>query len=578
MKRINKIFILFNSAEKRNFFLLLFLFFLSAFIETFGIVSILPFINILINPELIISNKYLNLIFQKSNIIGINSYQEFTFLFGVIVLLFLIFSLSLKAAVSHMQIVFIYNQEHAISSRLVESYLSQPYNWFLSQNSPELVKNILSDIYSIVVHFIYPVLNLIMYGILLTILICLLFLINPYVTIIFGIVLVGAYLSIFFWSRNLNKKWGLKVSNMNQERYTIVSEALHAFKEVKSAGLEKNYINNYKKVSEIYSTNLSFSQSIASIPRFFLEMLIFGGAITYILISIKILKNDFINIIPTFVIFVFASYRIIPAIQHIYSAISQISFSEVILDRIIKDLSLLKSNFISSRTKVLKLTKSIKLNNVSFYYPNAKYKVIKNINLNLPAFKKIAIIGPTGSGKTTILDIILGLLDPSEGNLSVDDNIININNRSAWQKNIGYVPQQVYLSDKSIRSNIAFGLDENDISQEKVEMAAKFANLHDFILKELPMQYETKIGERGVRISGGQRQRIGIARAIYHKPQLIIFDEATNALDSNAEKSIIDSINNLKDDFTIIIITHNLKVAKYCDIIFSIELGKLKVL
>ena len=219
---------------------------------------------------------------------------------------------------------------------------------------------------------------------------------------------------------------------------------------------------------------------------------------------------------------------------------------------------------------------SINIDKINFRYPNNKQDIIKNLTFNIPVSSKVGIVGTTGSGKTTTADIILGLLDPMDGSLSVDGNVINNNNKRSWQKIIGYVPQQIYLSDDSIRANIAFGIAKENINQEAVEQAAKIANLHEFVIKELDNQYNTTVGERGIRLSGGQRQRIGIARALYHKPKVMIFDEATSALDNITEKVVMESIYNLESDVTVILITHRMNTVKKFDKILLLEKGSLK--
>ena len=220
--------------------------------------------------------------------------------------------------------------------------------------------------------------------------------------------------------------------------------------------------------------------------------------------------------------------------------------------------------------------KSIKLKNIFYSYPKSSRTALKSVNLNIPANTSVGIVGETGSGKTTIIDIILGLLEAQKGTLEVDDKIINNENRTAWQKLIGYVPQQIYLADTTVSENIAFGLDVEEINREKVERAAKIANLHEFIIDELPSQYQTTIGERGVRLSGGQRQRIGIARALYHEPKLLIFDEATSALDNTTERSVMEAIYNEDYKTTKILIAHRLSTVKKCDKIFLFDKGELK--
>jgi ABC-type bacteriocin/lantibiotic exporter with double-glycine peptidase domain len=285
--------------------------------------------------------------------------------------------------------------------------------------------------------------------------------------------------------------------------------------------------------------------------------------------------DNFIKIIPIIGLYAFAGYRLIPSIQQVYNALIQINFSKPNLDNLHKDFTNL--HFENSSQKILKthVKKFITIKNICFKYFGNKNQTLKNVNLTIPAFSKVAIVGATGSGKTTLVDIILGLLDPIEGILSVDGNIINNKNKRSWQKCIGYVPQQIYLSDNSISANIAFGVDIKEIDHRAVEKAAKIAQIHDFIITELKNNYETTLGEKGVRLSGGQRQRIGIARALYLKPKVLILDEATNALDNLTEKNLIEAIRNLSDKTTLILITHRLSITKNFDNIFFLKKGQL---
>jgi ABC-type bacteriocin/lantibiotic exporter with double-glycine peptidase domain len=283
------------------------------------------------------------------------------------------------------------------------------------------------------------------------------------------------------------------------------------------------------------------------------------------------------TIIPTIALFSFAGYRLMPGLQNIYGACTKLRFSNKSLYSINNDLKNLKfksKNF--KRKNNLEFKKYIKLKNVNFSYPNCNRQTLKNINITIPIFSKIGIIGPTGSGKTTLIDIILGILDPSSGTLSVDSKIIYKNNKYLWQKIIGYVPQQIYLFDSSISQNISFGENPENINHKRVEEVAKIANIHNFIIKELPDKYNTRIGERGVRLSGGQRQRIGIARALYHKPSVLILDEATSALDDNTEQVVMEAMDNLEGKITIIVIAHRVETLKNCENIFLLEKGAIK--
>ena len=313
---------------------------------------------------------------------------------------------------------------------------------------------------------------------------------------------------------------------------------------------------------------------IGQLPRYCLEGIAFGGMIVLVLILMA-RDGNFVSIMPTIALYAFAGYRLMPALQQTYNAITQLRFSGPSLNTLHNDLIELQSYDQEKNVKsYIKLTKSITLENINFNYPNTKITTLKNINLKIEAFKKIGIVGTTGSGKTTMIDIILGLLEANDGILSVDNNPIDKNNRRSWQKSIGYVPQEIYLSDSSVESNIAFGQDPKHIDKESLENAAKIANLHDFIINQLPEKYKTSLGERGIRLSGVS-QRIGIARALYRKPQILIMDEGTSALDNLTEKEVMDALNNLGNEITTILVAHRLSTVKNCDNIFLLEKGKL---
>ena len=309
-------------------------------------------------------------------------------------------------------------------------------------------------------------------------------------------------------------------------------------------------------------------------PRFALEAIAFGGVILVIL-SLIFKTGSFNSAIPVISLYVFAGYRLMPALQQIYSALTQITFIGPSVDNLYKDIKNLAFYETIKKQDDLLFEKKISLKNISFEYPNAQKTSLKNINLIIPAKTKVGFIGTTGSGKTTTIDIILGLLEAQKGTLEVDNQIITNSNRRAWQRSIGYVPQHIYLADQSIEANIAFGLSPDKIDKLAVEKASKIANLHGFIIDKLPNKYQTIVGERGVRLSGGQRQRIGIARALYHDPKVLILDEATSSLDSQTEKAIMDALNNLNKEVTIILIAHRLNTIKECDLIYKLDNGKI---
>ena len=286
--------------------------------------------------------------------------------------------------------------------------------------------------------------------------------------------------------------------------------------------------------------------------------------------------GNFNSALPIISLYVFAGYRLMPAVQQIYEAFTQLTFITPSLDKLYDDLKNLKPFNENQDQDILPFNKSIILKNIHYNYPNASRTILKDISLNISAKSTVGLVGATGSGKTTTVDIILGLLEPQKGTLEIDGKIIRKQNSRSWQRSIGYVPQQIFLADDTIAANIAFGLEPKEINQEAVEKASKIANLHEFVIDELPKKYQTTIGERGVRLSGGQRQRIGIARALYHNPQLLILDEATSALDNQTEKAVMDAIDNLDKNITIIQIAHRLNTLKKCDKIFLLEKGELK--
>jgi ABC-type multidrug transport system fused ATPase/permease subunit len=311
-------------------------------------------------------------------------------------------------------------------------------------------------------------------------------------------------------------------------------------------------------------------------PRFVLEAIAFGGMLSVVL-YLMARSGSFVSALPIIALYVFAGYRLMPALQQIYAGLVRLRFAGPALDALHADLMSLKpADATDADTEAMLLRQAIKLANIQFGYPNAKEPALKGINLNIPANGTIGLVGATGSGKTTTVDIILGLLEPHEGTLTVDEKVINASNLRQWQKAIGYVPQQIYLADDSVAANIAFGVEPSRIDQAAVEHAAQIANLHDFVVNELPEGYATAVGERGVRLSGGQRQRIGIARALYHKPQVLILDEATSALDSLTEQAVMDAVSNLGNEITIILIAHRLSTVRQCDQIYLLDKGKVK--
>ena len=574
---LKKIYFLLPTSEQKKVIFILFLILAMAFFDVLGVSSIAPFIALLTNPDLVENNAILIKLYDLSRSFGITSKTQFMFLFGVIVFVLVIVSLIVRAVTIYTLTLFSLMQEYIIGKRLVEGYLHQNYSWFLNRNSSELGKSILSEVKQVIDLALFPMMNLIAQSIVAIALLSVLIINNPSLAISVGIVLVSVYGVILFLMKNFLTRSGKERLHANEARFEALAEAFGAAKEVKLGRLEQVYINRFSKPAKTYSKSQAWATIIATLPRYFIEALAFGGMIVLVL-ALMAKGSSFSSIMPTIALYAFAGYRLMPVLQQIYSSITRLRFSKTALESIYNDLKKIKTfeieKNISNLSSNIQLNNSLSLNDVNFSYPNTKKSSLKNINISIKAYSKIGIVGTTGSGKTTIVDIILGLLDCENGNLSVDEVIINSENKKSWQKILGYVPQQIYLSDTSIAANIAFGIDAKNIDIKQVEEVAKTANLHDFVNK-LPEGYNTVIGERGVRLSGGERQRIGIARALYHNPKLIIFDEATSALDNLTEKAVLDAIKTLKNKVTIIMIAHRLATVKNCDMIFLLDQGKV---
>ena len=575
MENFKKLIFLLTPSEQRRAGLLLIMILVMALIDTIGVASILPFMAVLTNPDIIETNLILKKMYQTSNIFGVESSQQFIFALGILVFVTLVISLIFKAITTYVQVKFIQMREYSLGKRLIQGYLHQPYSWFLNRNSAELGKNILSEVTLVIGAGLRPLIELIAKGLVAIALICLLVIADPKLALIVGLSVGGAYGIIFFIIRHYLNIIGKVRLKSNELRFKSVSEAFGASKEVKIGGLEKKYIQKFSDPAQIYAKTQASSQAINLIPRFFLEAMAFGG-ILLIILYMMAQSGNFNNSLPIISLYVFAGYRLMPAVQQIYVSFARLTFISPSLDKLYNDIKNLSIPNIDKDQGTLLIKNDVILKNIFYNYPNSSRTVLKNISLKISAKSSVGLVGTTGSGKTTTVDIILGLLEAQKGTLEVDGKIIDKQNCRSWQRSIGYVPQHIYLSDDTVAANIAFGVEPIDISQDAVEKASKIANLHEFVVNELDNKYQTTIGERGIRLSGGQRQRIGIARALYHNPQVLILDEATSALDNKTEKAVMDAVNNLSKDITIILIAHRLSTVKKCDKIILLENGEIK--
>lgn len=573
MKNIKKLLTLFTYGERKRGALLLMMMLVMAVLDVTGVVSILPFMAVLSNPQLIETNKTLVFI---NKALGFGDSQKFLLFLGFIVFVLLVLSLTFKALTTYALLRFVQMREYSLSKRLIENYLHQPYTWFLNRHSADLGKTILSEVGMVVQGWMSPLMILLSHSFVAIALLVMLLFVDPVLTLTVSTVLGGSYALIFKLTNGFISRIGSERFMANQMRYNAISEAFGAVKEVKIAGLEQTYIRRFTEPAEIYAKHQASASVVSQLPRFAMEAIAFGGMLL-VMLYLMSRSNGFASALPTMVLYAFAGYRLMPALQQIYGSLSQLRYANRALDALHTDLiNLSPYNSVVETTSKMKLEKGIQLSNVQFNYPNAAQPALSGLSLHIPVNATIGLVGSTGSGKTTTVDLLLGLLEAQKGSLQVDGQVIDDSNRRQWQKAIGYVPQQIYLADDSVAANIAFGVHPSEIDQVAVERAARIANLHDFVTAEMPQGYATKVGERGVRLSGGQRQRIGIARALYHNPRVLILDEATSALDNLTERAVMDAVNNLGHDITIILIAHRLSTVRQCDQIYLLEKGHIK--
>jgi ABC-type bacteriocin/lantibiotic exporter with double-glycine peptidase domain len=400
---------------------------------------------------------------------------------------------------------------------------------------------------------------------------------NPVLALFTSVTFVLVYLIVFSFVKRFLSKKGKERFTQNQLKYKYINEAFGGIKDIKVLGKENVFLELFSAASKKLAMADAMSDVVNEIPKYLLETIAFSGILSIIIFMITsgMKVEDFL---PILTIYAFGAYRLLPSLQKIFRAIASIKFNFQVVLNLHKDFTVLPDGDVLISSDImdkLPFNENIDLRNIVFRYPNANKNVINNQNISIKANSSIAFVGSTGCGKTTLVDIILGLLEPQSGKIFIDGVEICESNRRAWQKNLGYVPQSIYLLDDSIRHNIAFGVELKKIDDDAVIEAAKLANIHDFIMSELENGYDTLVGERGVRLSGGQRQRIGIARAVYHNPSVLILDEATSALDGLTENTIMDAITNIRYKKTIIMIAHRLTTVKQCDTIYFMEKGTI---
>ncbi|SHM61752.1 ABC-type bacteriocin/lantibiotic exporter, contains an N-terminal double-glycine peptidase domain [Roseovarius litoreus] len=571
-----KMFSLLSERERRRFYVLLVVMIVMSAAEVIGVSTVLVLLNVLADPNMIHKQAPLQWLYQT---FGFTSDGNFQFFLTIAVFFAILTSLAIKALGSYAIVRYSAMRGYTLSSRLLEAYLKQPYVWFLERNSSEISKSVLQEVGRLVTSVLIPSLSLLANALMAVSLLTLLLLIEPVIATTAAVIIGGGYALIYLTLRQLLSKYGRDLMDANALRFRLTQEATGGFKEVKLLGMEKHYVDRFVAPAQRIAALTAVVQMFRDLPRFGLEALTFGvmlGAILFLQIRND---GDLTAAIPILGTFAFAVMRLLPAAQNVYHSAASIRNGAPLLDDIFNDYwdaqkRIAETSLGASGGQRLQLQDKLQIRDATFAYPNTDKAALRGLNMIIPAKTTIGIVGGTGAGKTTLVDAILGLLTLERGEIIVDGTVINRDNMQAWRNALGYVPQSIYLTDSTLAENIAFGIDPDKIDMAAVERAAKTAALHSFVINELKDGYHTMVGERGVRLSGGQRQRIGIARALYHDPDVLVFDEATSALDNLTERAVVEAIHNIGHQKTVIMIAHRLSTVRNCDRIFLLEHGK----
>ncbi|MCG5539093.1 ABC transporter ATP-binding protein [Halorhodospira sp. 9622] len=549
-----------------------------ALLETAGVASVMPFLSVLGNPEVVETNPVLNQLYVG---LGFESVDTFLMALGAGAFGLIVFSAAFRSLTIYAMNRWAWMRMHSLSERLLETYLRQPYAYFLNRHSGDMGKSILTETQQLQQQVIKPGLDALAYGVVVIAIVTLLVVIDPVLAAGVATVLGGMYALIYWGVRGFLDRIGRDRVRANQERFQAAGEALGGIKDIKLLGREHAYLSRFRGPSIRFAKHQATSQTLSQVPKFLIEAVAFGGIIALTLVLMAThggtTGGGLGEVLPVLGLYAFAGYRMLPAAQHVYQGLAKLRFGGGAVDSIYNDLHRRQALAEIRKQPPAPLVpqREVALENVHYTYPNAPAPALQGIDLHIPVGSSVGLVGSTGAGKTTLVDVILGLLRPTEGAITVDGEPVTDTNLRAWQQALGYVPQEIFLTDASVAENIALGVPPERIDHEQVERCARMAQLHDFVVQEMPQQYKTVVGERGVRLSGGQRQRIGIARALYHDPSVLVFDEATSALDNVTEKAVMEAIDALHHQKTIILIAHRLSTVRNCDQVVLLEKGQI---
>lgn len=567
---LDKIKYIFTRRDKKVIAVLMFMAIMGSILELFGVAIFMPFVNIIMYPNYIQNNSILNWTYELGDFASIKEYE--LFLCVVIIGVYIVKNayLILQKNITYK---FSFRVQKELATKLLNSYMKQPYTFHLRKNIAELQRSLEADVANFS-QFVMQALEFIAE-------VCVCFLMGIYlltvsktITVVVVGLLVICVMGFAMGTKKLSKGLGKECQSYRGKIYQWINQSLGGIKELKILNRENYFLDSYNNYYEKYAHALQILRLIGMIPKYVVEAVCMTGLVLAIIIKIRFGEADMIYFIPQLTVFATAAFRLLPSVGRINGYVTQMLSAVPSVNLVYHDLKEVadyQEQQGEENNDLFTFSNQIQINHVSFQYPDGAEDVICNADFVIPKGKTTAFIGPSGAGKTTMVDIILGLLKPTAGFIYADDMDIHLN-PSKWHKQIGYIPQTIYLADDTIRANIAFGIYEDEIDDAAVMRAVKQAQLDEFI-HSLPEGLDTFVGDRGVRLSGGQRQRIGIARALYHDPEILVLDEATSALDNDTETAVMESIDNLQGMKTMMIIAHRLTTIRNADYIFEVANG-----
>ncbi len=573
MKRINQ---LLDARQKRTMVLLVFVMLFGAVLEAMGITLVIPIMQAIVQPSAITENQYhMGDLYRLSGAADVRQFAVMMMVAIVVVFACKNVYLFLEQKIL---LRFIYKNQFATSNRMMINFMKRPYEYYLNANTAIIQRNITSDInnvYALILNILQMTSEVIVFLILVVVLV----LVDPVMTFAIAALLIVVLLVIKKFLKPVMLKAGKENQDFYAGLYQWISESVDAVKEIKIASRENYFINEYSKCGNGYVNAVQKYNLFSSTPRLLIEWIFITGIVLYMIVQVMSGDGDMTALIPQLTAFALAAVRLLPSANRMNTYMTNISYFQPFLDNVSdnlqeeihdKSISYRVEDYDPSETaEKLPVKSDIELRDIVYHYPNSDVKIFDHATVDFPVGKSIGIVGASGGGKTTLIDIMLGLLRPESGQILADGVDVQTNYRG-WLRNIGYIPQQIYMLDTTIRKNVAFGVPDKDIDDEKVWKALKEAQLDEHV-RSLPEGLDTEIGQHGIRFSGGQRQRIGIARALFEDPEVLVLDEATSALDNETEAAIMDSVNRLHGRKTLIIIAHRLETIEKCDMVYRVE-------